>query len=172
MAEETDVQSVTPSDDDENNTYSDLTAAVSQLVEIMHKKNLERLEVAQGDLRINLSARTETQTGADGAQSAIVQAPVAANAPAAEPDEPAEAPPWHQITSPMVGTFYEAPSPGEPPFVQPGDRVEVGQTVAIIEAMKIMNEIIADRSGVIDAVLVENGETVEYGHPLFRMRPA
>ena len=71
------------------------------------------------------------------------------------------------ITSPMVGTFYQAPSPGAKPFVEVGQRVQVGDTVCIIEAMKILNQIEADRAGLIGAVLVENGQPVEYGQPLF-----
>lgn len=147
----------------------ELTQAVRELVTVMHQGDIERLEISQGDLHILLCARS----------SNFGQPP--ATAPASEPDQAAPSPEtrsapedttnYHHITSPMVGTFYEAPSPGEKPFVRPGDTVDAGQTVAIIEAMKIMNEIVADRPGVIDAVLVENGEAVEFGHPLFRLRP-
>jgi acetyl-CoA carboxylase biotin carboxyl carrier protein len=76
-----------------------------------------------------------------------------------------------EISSPMVGTFYRAPAPGEQPFVEIGDRVRVGQTVCIIEAMKLMNEIEAEVSGQIIDVLVHNGEPVEYGQPLMRINP-
>lgn len=153
-------------DADENKGYSGLTEAVRDLVAVMHKGDLERLEVSQGDLHILLCARTAATPATAPPAPAEQQ-----NTPPDVAPEPVKQP-WHQITSPMVGTYYEAPSPGEPPFVKPGDAVDVGQTVAIIEAMKIMNEIVADRPGVIDAVLVENGEAVEFGHPLFRMRPA
>ncbi len=149
--------------------YSELTDAVRELVDVMRQGDLEQIEVTQGDLHIFLCARSTTPPPAT-APAPVADPAAAASAAPAQP-EPQEQP-WHQITSPMVGTFYEAPSPGEPSFVRPGDTVEVGQTVAIIEAMKIMNEIVADRPGVIDAVLVENGEAVEFGHPLFRMRPA
>ena len=149
--------------------YQGLTEAVRELVDVMRQGDLEQIEVTQGDLHIFLCARSTTPPPSP-AQTAQAAEP-AAPATAATDPPPVEQP-WHQITSPMVGTFYEAPSPGEPAFVRPGDTVEVGQTVAIIEAMKIMNEIVADRPGVIDAVLVENGEAVEFGHPLFRMRPA
>jgi acetyl-CoA carboxylase biotin carboxyl carrier protein len=85
-------------------------------------------------------------------------------APAAGEDQ---LPAGHIITSPMVGTFYQAPSPGTKPFVDVGQRVQTGDTVCIIEAMKILNQIEADHSGVIGAILVENGQPVEYGQPLF-----
>lgn len=75
------------------------------------------------------------------------------------------------IDSPMVGTFYVAPAPGEPPFVNPGDRVEAGQTVCIVEAMKLMNEVAAKFACTIEKVLVENGSPVEFGQPLFAVRP-
>jgi acetyl-CoA carboxylase biotin carboxyl carrier protein len=171
MSEERGEQIEQATETSDGQSYSGLTDAVRELVDVMHKGDLERIEVSHGDLHILLCARTApavipaapaTQNPGDAAPT--TPAPVAASEPAAQP--------WHQITSPMVGTYYEAPSPGEPPFVRPGDYVEVGQTVAIIEAMKIMNEIVADRAGLIDEVLVENGEAVEFGHPLFSLRPA
>ncbi|TVR70744.1 MAG: acetyl-CoA carboxylase biotin carboxyl carrier protein [Sphaerobacteraceae bacterium] len=167
MADDTSVQVDDASSEDTSEDYSDLTRAVRELVDVMHSGNLERLEVTRGDLHILLRAHSVTPAPATNDQPVVAAQPV----PATVEPEPVDQP-WHQITSPMVGTYYEAPSPGEPPYVQPGDTVAVGQTVAIIEAMKIMNEIIADRPGVIEAVLVENGEAVEFGHPLFRMKPA
>jgi acetyl-CoA carboxylase biotin carboxyl carrier protein len=171
MSEESGVQIERATDSNGDQTYSGLTDAVRALVDVMHKGDLERIEVSQGDLHILLCARTAppAPVSVPAAQQPAEPVP---NAPAATPAPEPGGQPWHQITSPMVGTFYEAPSPGEPSFVRPGDYVEVGQTVAIIEAMKIMNEIVADRPGIIDEVLVENGEAVEFGHPLFRMRPA
>jgi acetyl-CoA carboxylase biotin carboxyl carrier protein len=77
----------------------------------------------------------------------------------------------HVITAPMVGTFYDAPSPGAAPFVDVGDQIAAGQVVGIIEAMKIMNEIVADQSGVIAAILASNGQSVEYGSPLLLLTP-
>jgi acetyl-CoA carboxylase biotin carboxyl carrier protein len=169
MARDTDVQIESDSGSGDRDSYTGLTVAVRELVDVMRNGDLERLEVSSGDLHILLCARSSAP---DPAPVTVPAAP-AQDGAAASPAEPqGESQPWHQITSPMVGTFYEAPSPGEPPYVRPGDVVEVGQTVAIIEAMKIMNEIVADRPGVIEAMLVENGETVEFGHPLFRMRPA
>ncbi|MFT4070279.1 acetyl-CoA carboxylase biotin carboxyl carrier protein, partial [Paraburkholderia sp.] len=97
--------------------------------------------------------------------AAAVDAPAgAASAPAAPA---AAAPQGHVVTSPMVGTFYRAPSPGADPFVQVGDTVKEGQTICIIEAMKLLNEIESDKSGVVKEILVENGQAVEYGQPLF-----
>ena len=76
------------------------------------------------------------------------------------------------VTSPMIGTFYASPSPGEPPFVQEGDEVEVGQVIGIIEAMKIMNEITSEHDGVISKILVKNAQAVEYGQPLVHITPS
>jgi acetyl-CoA carboxylase biotin carboxyl carrier protein len=98
--------------------------------------------------------------------AAPAAAPVADTAPA-----PTSDPKWVDITSPMVGTFYRAPAPDEAPFVNMGDRVTTGQTVCIIEAMKLMNEIDVEISGQIMEILVENGEPVEFGQPLMRVNP-
>jgi acetyl-CoA carboxylase biotin carboxyl carrier protein len=146
--------------------YQQLTRTVRDLVELMRQGDLDRLEVTHGDLHILLCARANNSAD----HSASLDRDPAASVPQPAVPDPSAARDAHFITSPMVGTFYEAPSPGEPPFVRSGDTVEVGQTVAIIEAMKIMNEIVADRPGTIEEVLVKNGETVEYGHQLFRMR--
>ncbi|HEU0115146.1 MAG TPA: acetyl-CoA carboxylase biotin carboxyl carrier protein, partial [Thermomicrobiales bacterium] len=94
-----------------------------------------------------------------------------AEAPAAVASPPNAEFAFDVITAPMVGSYYAAPSPGSPPFIEIGDAIEPGQPIGIIEAMKIMNEIVADRGGVVDAILVENGQAVEYGSPLVRLRP-
>lgn len=88
------------------------------------------------------------------------------------PPAPTVDPKWVEITSPMVGTFYRAPAPTEPSFVEVGDRVTTGHTVCIIEAMKLMNEIEAEITGQIMEILVENGEPVEFGQPLMRINPS
>jgi len=109
--------------------------------------------------------------------TAVFPAPVATPTPIALPTPVAPPPPsplekkWVEITSPMVGTFYSAPAPGEPPFVNIGDRIRAGQPVCIVEAMKLMNEIEADISGEIIEILVENAQPVEYGQPLMRVNP-
>jgi acetyl-CoA carboxylase biotin carboxyl carrier protein len=172
MSEETGIQINKASDAKSHEDYSGLTEAVRELVGVMHEGDLERIEVSRGDLHILLCARTAAPAAAPPASQPAPAQPAGVPQPQPGSDPEPATQPWHQITSPMVGTFYESPSPGEPPFVRPGDTVEVGQTVAIIEAMKIMNEIVADRPGVIDEILAENGEAVEFGHPLFRMRPA
>jgi acetyl-CoA carboxylase biotin carboxyl carrier protein len=125
--------------------YAELTQAVKELVQVMHQGEIDRLEVSHGDLHILLCARSSNSSTP--ATPATSPAP---SVPAAEPDSAEERfSNFHQITSPMVGTFYEAASPGEPPFVRPGDTVEAGQTVAIIEAMKIMNELESEVDGVV-----------------------
>jgi acetyl-CoA carboxylase biotin carboxyl carrier protein len=101
--------------------------------------------------------------------SAVAGAPQAA-APAA-PAEPAEEPGLHIVKSPIVGTYYEAPSPGSPPFLKVGDTVSVGQVLCIVEAMKLMNEIEADVAGEVVKILVTNNQPVEYGQSLFSIRP-
>jgi len=98
-----------------------------------------------------------------------VVAPTAAQAPAS-PEAPADEPGIHFITSPIVGTFYRSPNPNSGPFVQVGDRVKPGQTLCIVEAMKLMNEIECDTAGEVVKVLVENGQPVEYGERLFAVR--
>jgi acetyl-CoA carboxylase biotin carboxyl carrier protein len=149
--------------------YHALTETVRVLVQIMRDGGVDHLDVSQGDLHIHLSSRA---TGDSPGSAPACDATSLNNAPAPASGETSESvSETFTIAAPMVGTYYEAPSPGERPFIVAGDQVEAGQTVAIIEAMKIMNEIVADRPGIVDAVLVQNGETVEYGHPLFRLRP-
>ncbi|HBB35111.1 MAG TPA: acetyl-CoA carboxylase, biotin carboxyl carrier protein [Cyanobacteria bacterium UBA8803] len=92
-------------------------------------------------------------------------------APPPLPTPPTVDPKWEDVKSPMVGTFYRSPGPDEPPYVDVGDRIRVGQTLCIIEAMKLMNEIEAEISGQVMEILVENGEPVEYGQPLMRINP-
>ncbi len=145
--------------------YAALTRAVRELVEVMRAAGLHRLEVVQGDLRIALESGAPVPL-------AVERATVPPSAPLVP--APSQAPPeeaLETIVAPMVGTFYAAPRPGAEPFVRVGDHVEPGQVVAIIEAMKVMNEIVAERSGTIVEILVENGQPVEYGQPLMRLRP-
>lgn len=144
--------------------YAALTRVVRELVEVMRSAGLQRLEVVQGDLRISLESAQITSTAST--TTSVATTPVMTPALEAPPTEQLET-----ITAPMVGTFYAAPRPGADPFVRIGDHVEPGQVVAIIEAMKVMNEIVAERSGTIVEILVENGQPVEYGQPLMRLRP-
>jgi acetyl-CoA carboxylase biotin carboxyl carrier protein len=102
---------------------------------------------------------------------APVPAPAPAPAPAPEAPKADECPGCVEIRAPIVGTFYRAPAPDAPPYVKEGDRVEKGQVLCIIEAMKLMNEIESEVSGIVKKILVENGEPVEYGQPLFLIQP-
>jgi len=135
--------------------------AVRKLAEVMQDHGLAKIEISQGGIHIRLSA---------GKPAAIIAAPTVA-APIAAPAKSPESE-GHIVTAPMIGTYYGSPSPGEPSFVEVGDEVEVGQTIGIIEAMKIMNEIAADRNGVVAEVFVLNAQAVEYGSPLIRIIPA
>ncbi len=142
---------------------------VRQVINLVEQANISELEVEQEGLRIVVKKHNVTQ---------LIQAPpqpVTAQVPAQpQPEEAAtpEEPPidLHVITSPMVGTFYRAPSSEDEPFVKVGDTVNENTVVCILEAMKVMNELKAGTSGQITAILVENGQPVEYGQPLFHVR--
>jgi acetyl-CoA carboxylase biotin carboxyl carrier protein len=127
----------------------------------MRSNGLTKLDVEVGDVAIRLRAR-ETSAPPD-PTSPRVDVP-----PQLDHVTPVAAA-GHIVSAPMIGTYYNSASPNDPPFVQPGDRVEAGQTIGIIEAMKIMNEITADRSGVVSEILAANAQPVEYGSPLFRL---
>ena len=144
------------------------------LIELVESSGIAELEIQEGEERVRI-----TRSVAAGAAPTIVPVTVpavAAPAPAAgavasapEPSEPAE-PEGHQVKSPMVGTFYRAASPGAKAFVEVGDSVEVGDTLCIIEAMKLMNEIEAEIGGEIVKIHHETGQPVQYGDPLFSIR--
>jgi acetyl-CoA carboxylase biotin carboxyl carrier protein len=139
------------------------------LIDLVSESNVSELEIteAEGTVRI-VKASNAPLVAAPAAPVMAVAAPVAAPVAAAAP--PAEAPPapsGHAVKSPMVGTFYRSASPGAKPFVEIGSVVKEGETVCIIEAMKILNEIEADKSGTITRILCENGQAVEYGQTLF-----
>jgi acetyl-CoA carboxylase biotin carboxyl carrier protein len=140
---------------------------LERLLSFMSQHGLEEFEYAHGDLRIRLKKAGAPASAPPHRTPA--EAPAAVVPTVAAP-EPAEA--QHLIKSPIVGTYYAGPNPEAGPFVRVGDMVEAGQTVCIIEAMKLMNEIEADISGQVTQVLVENGQPVEYGEPLFALRPA
>ncbi len=148
---------------------------VKQLIELMEQHGLSELEVRSQGVRIRLRRGGEGGTVnvvPSVALPAAAPAPVSSSAPAPQDKKPAEEQSQYvYIRSPMVGTFYAAPKPGEPPYVQVGDRVQPDTTVCIIEAMKVFNEIQAEVSGRIVEVLVENGEPVEYNQPLFKVDP-
>jgi acetyl-CoA carboxylase biotin carboxyl carrier protein len=137
---------------------------VRSLAAVMHQSNVTELDLALGALSLRLR-RPEYRVLDETASELTSASPM--------PLLPAERPREHEhvIAAPMIGTFYAAPTPGSPPFITEGDEVVAGQTIGIIEAMKIMNEIVADRSGIVTAILVANGEPVEYGSPLARLSP-
>ncbi len=143
--------------------YDDLTGAVRELVNVMRDGGIGQLEVRQGDLRISLKSSRFVET------ESSHHAPAHVGNHIEESDEKIEVAEGYVVTSPMIGTFYTAPGPNERAFVEVGDQVEAGQTVAIIEAMKIMNEIVSERSGTVAEFFVKNGEAVEYGHRLMRL---
>ena len=137
---------------------------IKTLIELVENSGIAELEIKEGEefVRISRSSSAVQHVYAAPQQAA----PVAAVAPAAAPAAPAE-PEGHVVKSPMVGSFYRSPSPGAKPFVDIGQTVSVGDTLCIIEAMKLLNEIESDKSGVIKAILVESGQAVEFGQPLF-----
>jgi acetyl-CoA carboxylase biotin carboxyl carrier protein len=142
------------------------------LIDLVSESNISELEIteAEGKVRIvkaGASAPMQYVQTVAAPQAAPAPAPAqAAEAPAAVA-APAAAPAGHTVKSPMVGTFYRSSSPGAPAFVEVGSQVKEGDTICIIEAMKILNEIEADKSGTITQILGENGQAVEYGQPLF-----
>jgi acetyl-CoA carboxylase biotin carboxyl carrier protein len=141
------------------------------LIDLVAESDISELEVTEGDGKVRIvKASAAAQQVVYAAPQAVAPAaapvaPAAAAAPAAEA-APA-APAGHVVPAPMVGTFYRAPNPGAAPFVEVGQSVKEGDALCIIEAMKLLNEIEADKSGVIKEILIENGEPVEFGQPLF-----
>ncbi|TBO34518.1 acetyl-CoA carboxylase biotin carboxyl carrier protein [Aquabacterium lacunae] len=141
------------------------------LIDLVSESNVSELEITEADGKVRIvKAGAQPVVYTQALQAAPMQAaaPAAVAAPAAAPAA-AEAPveTGHIVKSPMVGTFYRSSSPGAKAFAEVGDTVKAGQPVCIIEAMKIMNEIEADKDGVVSKILVENGQPVEYGQPLF-----
>jgi acetyl-CoA carboxylase biotin carboxyl carrier protein len=160
---------------------------LKELIDFLIEKDISEFELERGDVKVRIKRGGETaapvithavplaampmaappaQGSHAPAAAASAPPPASAGAPAAAAEEE-----LHTVKSPIVGTFYEAPGPGALPFVKPGDQVAAGQVLCIIEAMKLMNEIEADASGEVVKVLVSNGQPVEYGQPLFAIRP-
>lgn len=171
------------------------TQELKELVEFLKENNIGEFDFERGDLKVRIKFAPQPGQSADLAQIArliaaqpqaapapvvlpqvyaTAQPPAAAPAPADAPAAPSaesEDASLHIVKSPIVGTFYEAPSPGAPSFVKIGDQVENGQVLCIVEAMKLMNEIESDVAGEIVERLVQSGQPVEYGQPLFAVRP-
>ena len=142
---------------------------IKEMINLMNENNLSEIELEKEGLKIRL------RRGPEGVVEKVVERAMPKVPPA--PQLPGEQPVAStatkviEIKSPMVGTFYIAPSPDAPPFVNPGDNIEVGQVVCIIEAMKLMNEIKSDMKGKVVSVLVENADPVEFGQALFLIEP-
>lgn len=142
---------------------------LKKLIDLVQESGISELEVTEGEEKVRIAKHLAAPVQA--APLAYAPAPAAVAMPAAAPVAAAPAaddvPEGHIVKSPMVGSFYRSSSPGSKPFAEVGQTVAVGDTLCLIEAMKLMNEIEADAAGVIKAVLVENGQPVEYGQPLF-----
>jgi acetyl-CoA carboxylase biotin carboxyl carrier protein len=141
---------------------------VKKLIELLESSDIAEIEIKEGEEAVRISRASTIQPP----PAAVPVAAPAAAAPAPQPaaeaaDEKAAAKPSGNVVSaPMVGTFYRAPSPSSPPFVEVGSKVKVGDPICIVEAMKMMNQIEADHAGVVEAILVEDGEPVEFDQPL------
>jgi len=144
---------------------------LKKLIDLVEESGISELELTEGEEKVRISrqpAGGQVQYAPTYmAQPMMQAAAAAAPAPAAAEASAAPAIEGHVVKSPMVGTFYRSPSPDAKPFVEVGATVSAGDTICIIEAMKLLNEIEADKGGVIKAILVENGHPVEYGEPLF-----
>lgn len=151
---------------------------IKKLIELLEESNVEELEIKEGEESVRIS-RGSRQNQMQSPMHTIIHQPAPGTAapPAPEPahapagsapseNTGAQVPAGHSVASPMVGTFYRSPSPGSAPFVEVGQKVKAGDPVCIVEAMKMMNQIEADKSGVIEAILVEDGEPVEFDQPL------
>ena len=141
---------------------------IKKLIELVEESGISELEISEGEESVRISRNSPVSAAP--IQYAAAPAPVAAAAPAAAPVAAEAAAPavpaGHQVLSPMVGTFYRSPSPDAKSFVEVGQSVNAGDTLCIVEAMKMMNQIEADKSGVVTAILVEDGQPVEFDQPL------
>ncbi len=148
---------------------------IKKLIELLEESNIGELEIKEGEESVRIARNSGTvqylNAPMQGYAPAPAQAPVqtaapVATAPTAAPVAAAPSVSGHIIKSPMVGTYYGAPSPGSPNFVEVGKQVKVGDVICIIEAMKMMNQIVADKAGVIESILVQDGNPVEFDQPL------
>ena len=146
---------------------------IKKLIELLEESGIAEIEIKEGEEAVRISRMPAGASAAHAPQvTHLASLPAAASVPAAgneaEAGETAKPKPSeHVITAPMVGTFYASPSPGAKPFVEIGDEIKVGQVLCIIEAMKMMNQIEADRAGRVASVMARNGDPVEFGQPLF-----
>jgi len=138
---------------------------LKKLIDLVEQSGIAELEITEGEERVRIA-----RVGAQGPAQIIAPSVVAGpqvTAPAAVTAAAAAEPEGHVVKSPMVGTFYRAPSPNAQAFVEVGSQIKEGETLCIIEAMKLLNEIESDKTGVVKAILIENGQPVEFGEPLF-----
>lgn len=150
---------------------------VKKLIELVEQSDIAEIEIREGEESVRISRASAvnapiylpgaTLPPAMAAAPAAPMAAPAAESDKADPGAPSDTPEANLLRSPMVGTFYRSPSPGSRPFVEEGDSVKVGETLCIIEAMKILNQIECEKAGTVRRVLVENGQPVEYNEPLF-----
>jgi acetyl-CoA carboxylase biotin carboxyl carrier protein len=153
---------------------------LKELIEFLIEKDITEFELERGDVKVKVKRggeHTVVYPSVVAASSPAIAVPLPVQpstsaAPSAPPAAPAIEENLHIVKSPIVGTFYEAPSPGAPPFVKAGDTVTVGQVLCIVEAMKLLNEIECDVAGEIVKKMVNNGEPIEYGQHLFTIRPS
>jgi acetyl-CoA carboxylase biotin carboxyl carrier protein len=144
---------------------------VKKLIELLEESGIAELEISEGEESVRISRYPRGGTPATMQAAPVYQVAAAAPAPALPATSTSSAPVSakhdHTVASPMVGTYYSAPSPGAKPFVELGTEIKVGQVLCIIEAMKMMNQIESEKSGTVTAILAKNGDPVEFGQPLF-----
>jgi len=158
---------------------------IRRLVKLVESSGIEEIEIGEGESKLRITKHAASTAGSAPAMMPYPfpsgygmptmgqsSAPTASDAPASSAIVAAPAKKLHEVQSPMVGTFYRAPSPEAPVYAQVGDQVKAGQALCIIEAMKLMNEIEADVSGRVTEILVENGQPVEFGQTMFRIDPS
>jgi acetyl-CoA carboxylase biotin carboxyl carrier protein len=148
--------------------YEQLAGLVHAFISMMHAGNMARMDLEFHDLRLSLRAHSDAATPAAVVQRVAGAPPVVVDSVSQTTAVTSD---QHVVTAPMIGTFYASPAPNEPVFINPGDHVEEGQTIGIIEAMKIMNEIAADRSGTVAEIIARNAQPVEFGSPLVILAP-
>lgn len=148
---------------------------IKKLIELLEESNVAELEIREGEESVRISRGSSAPAAVAPMQTFVQPAVAPVAAPAAAPAAEASAAPaasssnGHDVTSPMVGTFYRSPSPGAAAFIEVGQSVKEGDIICIVEAMKMMNQIECDKSGVVEAILVDDGEPVEFDQPLVRI---
>ena len=142
---------------------------VKKLIELLEESNINEIEIKEGEESVRISRGGSVVAAPVAAPAPVVAAAAPAAAPVAAPaaaEAAPAAPAGHTVNSPMVGTFYRSPAPSAPAFIEVGKTVKAGDVICIVEAMKMMNQIEADKSGVIEAILVEDGQPVEFGQSI------